>query len=72
VSRRENYRQKALECAEAADGASDPAERLALLEIAQAWLRLSDHLPGELEPQLPLQEPSRPAGADGHRPGSER
>ena len=56
VNRRENYRQKAAECAEAAEGASDATERLALLEIAQVWLRLADHAPSEGEPQLPLHD----------------
>ncbi len=42
----EEYRQKALECAEAADRVSDLKERLTLLEIAQAWLRLADHVTG--------------------------
>jgi hypothetical protein len=56
VSRREDYRQKAVECAEAAEGASELAERIALLEIAQAWLRLADHLPNNAQPELPLRD----------------
>lgn len=65
MSRREDYRQKAVECAEAAEGASELAERIALLEIAQAWLRLADHLPNSAQPELPLVEggvPKRDSG----------
>lgn len=40
----DEYRRKALECAEAADRVSDLNERLTLLEIAQAWLRLANHV----------------------------
>jgi hypothetical protein len=43
VSTADDYRLKALECAEAADRVSDLQERLTLLEIAQAWFKLADH-----------------------------
>lgn len=43
------YRKKALECAEAADRVSDLQERLTLLEIAQAWFKLADHVTGRPE-----------------------
>jgi len=36
-----DYRDKALECLDAADRISDPQERIALLEIAQSWMRLA-------------------------------
>ena len=38
------YRDKALQCLDAADQVSDPQERLALLEIAQSWMRLARHV----------------------------
>jgi hypothetical protein len=40
----EDYRDKALQCLAAADHISDPKERLALLEIAQSWMRLAKHV----------------------------
>jgi hypothetical protein len=46
VSTPDEYRQKALECAEAADRVSDLQERLTLLEIAQAWFKLADRVTG--------------------------
>ncbi len=40
----EDYRDRALQCLEAADKVSDPGERLALLEIAQSWMKLAKHV----------------------------
>lgn len=40
----DEYRDKALECLDAADRVSDPQERLALLELAQSWMRLAKHV----------------------------
>ena len=40
----DDYRDKALHCLDAADRVSDPQERLALLEIAQCWMRLAKHV----------------------------
>ncbi len=37
------YRRKAIECAEAAERAHDLHERLELLEMAQAWIKLAEH-----------------------------
>ncbi len=37
------YRSKAIECAEAAERAHDPEERLEFLKMAQAWIKLADH-----------------------------
>jgi hypothetical protein len=56
VSRQEDYRHKAVECAEAAEAASDATERLALLEIAQAWQRLATRVSDRSQPELPLQD----------------
>jgi hypothetical protein len=53
VSSPDFYRQKALECAEAADRVSDLQERLTLLEIAQAWFKLADHVTGRPEEAVP-------------------
>jgi len=36
------YRRRALECAEMAKCMDDSAHRVALLEMAQAWMRLAD------------------------------
>jgi hypothetical protein len=36
------YREKAAECMAAADKAVDPPERIELVEIAQAYLRLAE------------------------------
>ncbi len=49
MSTADDYRLKALECAEAADRVSDLQERLTLLEIAQAWFKLADHATGRPE-----------------------
>lgn len=37
------YRSKAIECAEAAERAHDLHERVELLKMAQAWIRLAEH-----------------------------
>lgn len=41
---REEFRAKALACAESAERASDPAERLQLLEMAEAWINLAERV----------------------------
>jgi hypothetical protein len=38
------YRDKASECLRALAGVSDPAGRLDLLQVAQHWLRLAEHV----------------------------
>jgi hypothetical protein len=38
----EEYQQKAAECLEQANSATDPTNRALLLEMAQAWIRLAD------------------------------
>jgi hypothetical protein len=53
VSTPDDYRLKALECAEAAERVSDLQERLTLLEIAQAWFKLADHATGRPEDDQP-------------------
>ena len=69
MSTADDYRLKALECAEAADRVSDLQERLTLLEIAQAWFRLADHATGRAENDArppdgePLVKPYRRAWA---------
>ena len=53
MSTREVYRKKALECLLAADGMANLENRVAMLEVAQVWMRLAnrgeevaDHLIG--------------------------
>lgn len=47
MDRREKYRKKALECLIAAENLRDPAERVAVLQIAQSWMSLADHVGGQ-------------------------
>ena len=42
----DDYRDKALKCMAAAEAAADPRERLALLEIAQSWMKLAKYVAG--------------------------
>jgi hypothetical protein len=44
VPSNEEYRGKALECMAAAEATVDPRERLALLEIAQSWMKLAKYV----------------------------
>lgn len=41
---RDRYRAKAFDCIRAAKTARDPFERIELLEIAQYWLKLAEHV----------------------------
>jgi hypothetical protein len=41
---REEFRAKALACAESAEQATDPVERLRLLEVAEAWMNLAERV----------------------------
>jgi hypothetical protein len=41
---RDGYRKRAMECAAAAELIRDPQERAALLEVAQAYLNMADHV----------------------------
>ena len=43
VNKDAEYRNKAVECAEAAESAHDLVEHLALLKMAQAWIKLAEH-----------------------------
>jgi len=43
VNKDADYRRKALECAKAAERAHDLHERLELLKMAQAWIKLAEH-----------------------------
>jgi len=38
------YRVRARECMEAADGINEPGHRIILLELAQRWLMLADQI----------------------------
>jgi hypothetical protein len=58
---REEFRAKALACAESAEKASDPTERLQLLEVAEAWINLAERV-GETRDLR-----DRRAGTDRHR-----
>jgi len=42
MSTREVYRKKALECLLAADGMANLENRVAMLEVAQVWMRLAN------------------------------
>ena len=42
MSTREVYRKKALECLLAADGMANLENRVAMLEVAQIWMRLAN------------------------------
>lgn len=46
---RGRYRTKALECVRAAESAHDPIERVQLLEIAQYWMKLAEHVADRVE-----------------------
>jgi hypothetical protein len=41
---REEFRAKALACAENAERATDPVERLRFLEMAEAWINLAERV----------------------------
>ena len=40
---RDNYRSKAKACLDAGEATRDPKERLAMLQVAQGYLKLADH-----------------------------
>jgi hypothetical protein len=44
LDRREKYRLKALQCLLVAETIHDAAERVAVLQIAQSWMSLADHV----------------------------
>jgi hypothetical protein len=46
---RDRYRDKAIECTSAADHSHDPAQRLNLLNIAQLFMKLAEHVTGRLD-----------------------
>ena len=50
MSTREVYRKKALECLLAADGMANLENRVAMLEVAQVWMRLANR--GEVADDL--------------------
>ncbi len=53
------YRLRAFECAEAAERTGDLRERLELLEMAQAWIKLADY--ARSVPAVPaVSQPFRP------------
>ena len=63
----EECRARATECIDAADRTSDPERKLALLELAQRWLRLSEKFRTSenhngLRGDLPLDFPSEDQG----------
>jgi hypothetical protein len=43
------YRSNAAECAKLATTISDPAAKLVLAKIAEAWLHLADYVEGQAE-----------------------
>jgi hypothetical protein len=44
MSNMETYREKALECARAADGVHDSGERVELLGLASVYMALADYV----------------------------
>jgi hypothetical protein len=46
----DQYRERANECIEAADRSADPERKLYLLELAERWLRLAEHVDGIHDP----------------------
>ncbi len=57
MSKDAEYRLRAIECAEAAERTGDLHERLALLNMAQAWVKLADYaqsVPTAIEGKQPL------------------
>ena len=50
------YRLSAGHCIEIARHISDPREKFSLLTMAQAWLRLADHVEKHGETSLPVAE----------------
>jgi hypothetical protein len=44
MNKSDTYRASALACAELAELVSDLADKLVLLNMAQAWLRLADYV----------------------------
>jgi hypothetical protein len=43
LDRRERYRNKARQCAAAAGALRQITERVAVLQLAQSWMKLADH-----------------------------
>jgi hypothetical protein len=54
---RDRYRDKAMECTSAADHSHDPAQRLNLLNIAQLFMKLAEHVTSRLDHGI---TPTRP------------
>jgi hypothetical protein len=52
------YREKATECVAAAEGMREPEERIAMLAIAQAFLRVADYVGNHAS--VPVHGRSRP------------
>lgn len=57
---RHNYREKALDCLMAAERVHDPAEKMKLLEIAQQWMALAEHIAHRLEQGTAHRDPEAP------------
>ncbi len=53
MDRRGEYRDRALECILVAEECRDRVERLQLLELAQAWMKLADHVAVRLHEATP-------------------
>jgi hypothetical protein len=44
MSSKDDYRDKAYECMQAADRTYDPARKVSLLELARRWFRLAEQV----------------------------
>jgi hypothetical protein len=45
---KDDYRDKAYECMQAADRTYDPARKVSLLELAGRWFRLAEQVPDRI------------------------
>src|SRR5262245_459997 len=61
---KENYRDRAAECLRLANEATNPRHRASLLEMAQAWMRLSDQAERNSLADLSYETPPRSFNLD--------
>jgi hypothetical protein len=57
VQQKEEYRERAEECVRLARNAASPSHKAALLEMAQAWLRLYDQAEKNSQSDLSYETP---------------
>ncbi len=59
MDRRRRYVDKATECILAAEDVRDRAERVKLLQLAQQWMRLAEHVASRLDESTPHRRADR-------------